>query len=84
MSSVTQASFTFRDFRTTAGGLLPEVTLAYVTRGTLAADGRNAILVTHGYTSGPRMIEPGIASSEGAWSTLAGPAGESGEKDIMP
>lgn len=73
MSRITQANFTFRDFRTTGGEILPEVTLAYVTRGTLAADGRNAILITHGYTSGPRMIDPGVASSEGAWSTLVGP-----------
>ncbi len=73
MSGITQANFTFQDFRTTGGEVLPEVTLAYVTRGTLAADGRNAILITHGYTSGPRMIEPGVASSEGAWSTLVGP-----------
>jgi len=49
------------DFRTLGGEILPEVTLAYVTRGKLAADGRNAILITHGYTSGPRMIEPGVA-----------------------
>ena len=70
MADMTQANFTFHDFRTAGGEVLPEVTLAYVTRGTLAADGRNAILVTHGYTSGPRMIEPGVASSEGAWSTL--------------
>jgi homoserine O-acetyltransferase len=73
MDGITHANFTFRDFRTKAGETLPEVTLAYVTRGTLAADGRNAILITHGYTSGPRMIEPGVASSEGAWSTLVGP-----------
>jgi homoserine O-acetyltransferase len=74
MSDVIHDSFTFRDFRLSSGEILPEVTLAYVTRGALAPDGRNAILVTHGYTSGPRMIEPGIASSEGAWSTLVGPA----------
>ena len=69
-----QASFTFHDFRLTSGEILPEVTIAYVTRGRLGPDGRNAILVTHGYTSGPRMIEPGVASSEGAWSTLVGSA----------
>ena len=73
MAGVTHANVTFTDFRTTSGDILPEVTLATVSRGTLAPDGRNAILVTHGYTSGPRMIEPGIASSEGAWSTLVGP-----------
>jgi len=65
--------FTFADFRLERGGTLPEVTIAYTTRGTLAPDGRNAILVTHGYTSGHQMIEPGGGSSEGAWSTLVGP-----------
>src|SRR3978361_1330804 len=73
MSDVTHNSFTFNDFPLSSGETLPEVTLAYVTRGRLAADGRNAILVTHGYTSGPAMIEPGAGSSEGAWSTLVGP-----------
>jgi homoserine O-acetyltransferase/O-succinyltransferase len=65
--------FTFADFRLHNGEVLPEVTIAYVTRGRLAPDGRNAVLVTHGYTSGPRMIEAGVGSSEGAWSTLVGP-----------
>jgi homoserine O-acetyltransferase len=73
MSDATHDSFSFTDFSLAGGGSLPEVTLAYVTRGRLAPDGRNAILVTHGYTSGPRMIEAGVASSEGAWSTLVGP-----------
>jgi homoserine O-acetyltransferase len=73
MTDITHASFTFADFRLASGEVLPEVTLAYATRGQLAPGGRNAILVTHGYTSGPRMIEPGVASSEGAWSTLVGP-----------
>ncbi len=73
MSDLIHADHTFHDFRLESGEILPEVTLAYVTRGALRPDGRNAILVTHGYTSGPRMIEPGVASSEGAWSTLVGP-----------
>jgi len=73
MTGITHASFTIHDFRTAGGEILPEATLAYVARGTLGPDGRNAILITHGYTSGPRMIEPGVASSEGAWTTLIGP-----------
>ncbi len=73
MTDIAHASFTFRDFRLASGAFLPEVTIGYVTRGTRGSDGRNAILVTHGYTSGPRMIEPGVASSEGAWSSLVGP-----------
>lgn len=73
VTAITHANFTFSDFRLQGGEVLPEVTIAYATRGRLAPDGRNAILVTHGYTSGPRMIEPGVASAEGAWSTLVGP-----------
>lgn len=73
MSDTQHASFTFRDFRLSSGDTLPEVTIAYATRGRLAADGRNAILVTHGYTSSQRMIEAAAASAEGAWSNLVGP-----------
>ncbi len=73
MSETVHGSFTFADFRLQNGEVLPEVTIAYATRGNLAPDGRNAVLVTHGYTSGQRMIESGAGSSEGAWSTLVGP-----------
>ncbi len=72
MTDVTRDTFTFADFTLDSGETLPSVTLAYVTRGRLAPDGRNAILVTHGYTSGQQMIEPGGGSAEGAWSTLVG------------
>jgi homoserine O-acetyltransferase/O-succinyltransferase len=73
MTGAVQACFTFTDFQLESGEILPEVTLAYVTRGRLAPGGRNAILITHGYTSGPQMIAPDTTSSEGAWSTLIGP-----------
>src|ERR1700710_1287877 len=73
MPDLVHDSYSFANLPLTGGGSLPEVTLAYVTRGRLAADRRNVVLTTHGYTSGPRMIEPGVASSEGAWSTLVGP-----------
>jgi len=73
MDDVTRDHFTFSDFRLQSGEVMPEVTIAYCTRGRLAADGRNAVLVTHGYTSGHRMIESGAGSSEGSWSTLVGP-----------
>jgi homoserine O-acetyltransferase len=73
MTGAVRASFTFSDFRLQSGETLPEVTLAYITRGRLAPGGGNTILITHGYTSGPQMIEPGTTSSEGAWSSLIGP-----------
>jgi homoserine O-acetyltransferase len=73
MTDAVYDSYTFADFRLQDGETLPEVTIAYCTRGRLASDGRNAVLVTHGYTSGHRMIEAGAGSSEGSWSTLVGP-----------
>jgi homoserine O-acetyltransferase len=72
MSDTQHGSFTFTDFRLSNGEVMPEVTIAYCTRGKLALDGRNAVLVTHGYTSGHRMIESGGGSSEGSRSTLVG------------
>src|SRR6478672_1876852 len=73
MTTLVQDCFSFTDFPLQHGGVLPAVRLAYASRGRLAPDGRNAILVTHGYTSGPQMIAPGVTSAEGAWSTLIGP-----------
>jgi homoserine O-acetyltransferase/O-succinyltransferase len=73
MADIIHGSFCFKDLPLQGGGVLPEAKIAFVTRGHLARGGRNAILVTHGYTSGPAMIEPGAGSSEGAWSTLVGP-----------
>jgi homoserine O-acetyltransferase len=54
------------------GGVLRDARLAYVTHGTLAPDGRNAVLLTHGYTSSHRFADGG-ASAEGSWSALVGP-----------
>jgi homoserine O-acetyltransferase len=73
MKEIEHGTFSFADMKLENGGILPEVTLAYATRGSLAPDGRNAVLVTHGYTSSHAMIEPGATSSEGAWSDLIGP-----------
>ncbi|MGH7041407.1 MAG: alpha/beta fold hydrolase [Acetobacteraceae bacterium] len=62
-----------RDFRLAGGSVLAEARVTYLTLGRLAPDGRNAVLVTHGYTSGPRMIEGGESASEGSWARLVGP-----------
>ena|ERR1051325_11071971 len=43
--------FTIRDFALTNGTVMPEVKIAYETYGTLAPNGRNALLIMHGYTS---------------------------------
>jgi homoserine O-acetyltransferase len=59
MADVDLKTFTARNFRLQSGTVMPEVTISYRTLGTLAADRGNAVLVTHGNTSGPQMIDPG-------------------------
>jgi homoserine acetyltransferase len=46
--------FEIRDFRLQNGTVMPQVGIAYETSGRLAADRRNAILITHRHSaSGP-------------------------------
>ena len=63
-----------RDFRLQSGVVMPEVTIAYRTLGTLSPKRDNAVLITHGNTSGPQMIDPGGSTGEGSWNALVGPA----------
>ena len=49
------------------GGVLADAKLAYCSYGTLAPDGGNAILVTHGFTSSHQFVE------QGGWGSLLGP-----------
>ena len=74
--------FTIRDFRLECGRALPEVTLAYETYGRLAPGGRNAVLLTHGFTShhhAAGRYAPGKAGrcleedEPGWWDALIGP-----------
>jgi homoserine O-acetyltransferase len=67
------AAFTTRDFRLQSGEVLPEVTIAYRTMGALSPKRDNVVLVTHGNTSGPHMIDPNSSSGEGAWNEIVGP-----------
>ncbi|HEU4729377.1 MAG TPA: alpha/beta fold hydrolase [Kofleriaceae bacterium] len=53
------------------GGVLRDARLAYTTHGELAPDGRNAILLTHGYTSSHLFADAG--APDGAWAPLVGP-----------
>jgi len=66
-------SFTSRNFRLQSGEVLPELKLAYETYGTLAPDGRNAILVTHGYTSSQHAAGLDANGEAGWWDALIGP-----------
>ena len=66
-------SRTFANVRLSSGVLLPSVTIAYRSLGRLNAAGDNAVLVLHGYTTGPSMLEAGAHVAEGSWSELVGP-----------
>lgn len=58
-----------------SGRMLRTVTLAHETYGRLAPDGRNAILITHGFTSSHRAAGMRTPSdpSAGWWNGLIGP-----------
>lgn len=62
-----------RDVPLRLGGRLPEARIAYLTLGRLAPGGRNAVLMTHGYTSGPEYVLGEAGASEGSWGAIVGP-----------
>lgn len=64
---------TFANVRLAGGDVLPECTIAYRSLGSLNASGDNAVLVLHGYTTGPAMLDEGANVAEGSWSGLVGP-----------
>lgn len=60
-------------WRLASGLTLPDLRVAYVQFGRLNSRADNAVLVTHGYTSGPSMLTPGHHTAEGSWAPLLGP-----------
>jgi homoserine O-acetyltransferase len=66
-------TFVTSNFRLKSGIVMPAVTIAYRTLGVLAPDRDNVVLVTHGNTSGPQMIDPGGSTGEGSWNGIVGP-----------
>jgi homoserine O-acetyltransferase len=74
LMNVQKRRFTTRNFKLESGVVMPEVTIAYETYGTLSADGRNGVLLTHGYTSSQHMAgRYGENGAEGSWDGLVGP-----------
>jgi homoserine O-acetyltransferase len=66
--------FSARDFQLASGRILPELRIAYETYGRLDPDRRNAVLLTHGYTSSHHMVgREWSTMAEGLWTTLVGP-----------
>jgi homoserine O-acetyltransferase/O-succinyltransferase len=66
-------AFVASNFRLRSGIVMPSVTIAYRTLGVLAPDRNNVVLVTHGNTGGPQMIDPGGTTGEGSWNVIVGP-----------
>lgn len=67
--------FTLRDFALSEGGAIPEARIAYEAYGKLAPHGRNAVLITHGFTSGHHAAgrNPANNNQPGSWDGLIGP-----------
>jgi homoserine O-acetyltransferase len=65
--------FCIGDLPLASGKVLPNAVIAYETFGCLDSDGSNAILVTHGLTSGVDMLTPTTGSGEGSWADMLGP-----------
>ena len=67
--------FSTKNFRMRNGEVLPEATIAYETYGKLAPDGRNGVLITHGFTNSHHAVSrhdprrPHV----GWWDGLIGP-----------
>jgi homoserine O-acetyltransferase/O-succinyltransferase len=75
LGTVEDRSFIIRDFRLESGVVLPEVRIAYETYGRLRADGKNAVLLTHGYTGSHHFAgrNPKNNNQPGSWDGLVGP-----------
>jgi homoserine O-acetyltransferase len=82
LAAVESKLFASHDFLLESGVVLPELRLAYETYGTLNPDGRNAVLVTHGFTSSHhaagRYGDVGACKGHrpgdvGSWDKLIGP-----------
>jgi homoserine O-acetyltransferase/O-succinyltransferase len=79
LDKVQRRNFTAKSFHLESGVVLPEIVIAYETYGKLAPDGRNAVLLTHGFTSSQHMAgryadsDGAPAGAEGSWDGLVGP-----------
>jgi homoserine O-acetyltransferase len=75
LGTVEDQSFPIGNLRLQNGIVMPQVKIAYETYGALARDGRNAVLITHGYTSSHHAAgrNPTNGNQPGWWDGLIGP-----------
>src|SRR3954470_21054482 len=67
--------FTLGDFRLANGAVMRDATIVYETYGRLAPGGRNAVLITHGYTGSHHAAGRNMTNGNqpGSWDGLIGP-----------
>ena len=72
---VEDQSFVISNIRLQNGAVMPQAKIAYETYGRLAADGRDAALITHGYTRSHHAAgrNPANGNLPGWWDGLIGP-----------
>jgi homoserine O-acetyltransferase/O-succinyltransferase len=72
--TVEDRGFIISNFRLQNGAVMPQAKIAYETYGRLAPDGRNAVLITHGYTSSHHAAgrNPANGNLPGWWDGLIG------------
>src|SRR5579862_5779473 len=75
IGTVEDRFFTISDFPLANGTVMPEATIAYEIYGRLAPNRRNAVLITHGFTSGHHAAgrNPANGNQPGSWDGLIGP-----------
>jgi len=75
IGTVEDRFFTIANFPLASRTVMPEATIAYETYGRLAPHGRNAVLLTHGFTSSHHQAgrNPANGNNTGAWDGLVGP-----------
>ena len=74
-SEFRHSTFGIEIYSLDSGKVLPELTLVYETYGRLEPDGRNAILITHGFTSSQHATGKYAPTDRapGWWDGLIGP-----------
>jgi homoserine O-acetyltransferase/O-succinyltransferase len=72
--NVQRGTFAAASFRLENGSVMSDVKIAYETYGRLAADGRNAILMSPGFTTSHRFVGNEESDQEASWGAMIGPA----------
>ena len=75
LGTVEDRGFSISNFCLQNGDAIPTAKIVYETHGRLAPNGRNAVLITHGYTSSHHAAgrNPANGNLPGWWDGLIGP-----------